>query len=341
MLTKGEYMGFGSGGSGGGSIASSNDVALNNPTSTEVLSYDATTSKWKNAATVTAAQLAAKQDVSAKGAVNGYASLDSTSLVPRTQLGTGTADSASVLHGDGTWSAVVANAPVQSVAGKTGTVTLSKADVGLENVDNTTDAAKPVSTATATALSAKQDVSAKGQASGYASLDSTSLVPRTQLGTGTASSASVLHGDGTWSTVAAAPVQSVAGRTGVVTLAKGDVGLGNVDNTADTAKPISTATQTALNTKAATAHAHATTDITSGVFDATRLPVSSDTAVGVVELATAAETAAGTDGTRAVTPLGLKTAMAAATPATVLFVNTLNDVPAGTPVDTLVVVRAA
>ena len=49
---------------------------------------------------------------------------------------------------------------------------------------------------------------------------------------------------------AAAPVQSVAGRTGAVTLAKGDVGLGNVDNTADTAKPVSTAQQTALNLKA-------------------------------------------------------------------------------------------
>jgi hypothetical protein len=33
-------------------------------------------------------------------------------------------------------------------------------------------------------------------------------------------------------------------------LAKGDVGLGNVDNTADTAKPVSTATQTALDLKA-------------------------------------------------------------------------------------------
>ncbi len=49
---------------------------------------------------------------------------------------------------------------------------------------------------------------------------------------------------------AAAPVQSVAGRTGAVTLAKADVGLSNVDNTADTAKPVSTAQQTALNLKA-------------------------------------------------------------------------------------------
>ncbi|AYR03181.1 minor tail protein [Gordonia phage Octobien14] len=44
-------------------------------------------------------------------------------------------------------------------------------------------------------------------------------------------------------------VASVAGKTGVVTLVKGDVGLGNVDNTSDANKPVSTATQTALNSK--------------------------------------------------------------------------------------------
>jgi hypothetical protein len=44
-------------------------------------------------------------------------------------------------------------------------------------------------------------------------------------------------------------VDSVAGKTGVVSLVKGDVGLANVDNTSDANKPISTATQTALNTK--------------------------------------------------------------------------------------------
>lgn len=61
---------------------------------------------------------------------------------------------------------------------------------------------------------------------------------------------------------AAAPVQSVAGRTGAVTLGKADVGLGNVDNTADADKPISTATQTALNGKANTSHTHVAADVT-------------------------------------------------------------------------------
>ena len=45
-------------------------------------------------------------------------------------------------------------------------------------------------------------------------------------------------------------VDSVAGKTGVVTLVKADVGLANVDNTSDVNKPISTATQDALNLKA-------------------------------------------------------------------------------------------
>ncbi len=49
-----------------------------------------------------------------------------------------------------------------------------------------------------------------------------------------------------------APVTSVAGKTGTVTLDKTDVGLGNVDNTSDPNKPVSTATQTALNAKAST-----------------------------------------------------------------------------------------
>jgi hypothetical protein len=47
-------------------------------------------------------------------------------------------------------------------------------------------------------------------------------------------------------------VSSVAGRTGNVVLNKNDVGLNNVDNTSDLNKPISTATQTALDAKATT-----------------------------------------------------------------------------------------
>jgi hypothetical protein len=45
-------------------------------------------------------------------------------------------------------------------------------------------------------------------------------------------------------------VTSVNGKNGVITLGKADVGLGNVNNTADADKPISTATQAALDNKA-------------------------------------------------------------------------------------------
>lgn len=48
-------------------------------------------------------------------------------------------------------------APVQSVNGKTGAVQLTKADIGLGNVDNTSDADKPVSTAQANAIAQVQD----------------------------------------------------------------------------------------------------------------------------------------------------------------------------------------
>ncbi|OYX99797.1 MAG: hypothetical protein B7Y80_09405 [Hyphomicrobium sp. 32-62-53] len=56
--------------------------------------------------------------------------------------------------------------------------------------------------------------------------------------------------NGTETIVEIGGVSSVAGKSGAVTLVKGDVGLGNVDNTSDANKPVSTATQTALNAKA-------------------------------------------------------------------------------------------
>lgn len=55
---------------------------------------------------------------------------------------------------------------------------------------------------------------------------------------------------------AAAPVTTVAARTGDVVLTKSDVGLTNIDNTSDAAKPISTATQAALDGKSPTSHGH-------------------------------------------------------------------------------------
>ena len=51
-------------------------------------------------------------------------------------------------------------------------------------------------------------------------------------------------------------VDNVNGKTGAVVVTKEDVGLTNVDNTSDANKPISTATQTALNGKSSISHLH-------------------------------------------------------------------------------------
>ena len=193
-------------------------------------------------------------------------------------------------------------APVSSVAGQTGVVTL--AGMGLGNVNNTSDANKPVSTATQTALNAKMTITtydansdgvvnaaatatnlAGGVAGGVAYQSAAGTTAITAAGTagyllqsngaaaptwvasptlGTAAALNVgtsannvvqLNASGKLPAIdgslltnlPAAPVSSVAGQTGVVTLA--GMGLGNVNNTSDANKPVSTATQTALNAK--------------------------------------------------------------------------------------------
>lgn len=61
------------------------------------------------------------------------------------------------------------------------------------------------------------------------------------------------NGSSTWAALPYMPVgtvTSVAGQTGAVSLTKTDVGLGNVDNTSDANKGVSTATSAALALKA-------------------------------------------------------------------------------------------
>jgi hypothetical protein len=51
-------------------------------------------------------------------------------------------------------------------------------------------------------------------------------------------------------------VSSVNGQSGAIVLGKSDIGLGNVDNTSDANKPVSTAQQAALDGKSSTGHGH-------------------------------------------------------------------------------------
>lgn len=104
---------------------------------------------------------------------------------------------------------------VTSVAGRTGAVTLVKADVGLEDVDNTSDLNKPISTATQTALNAKAPLASPA-------LTGSPTAPTATAGTNTTQIATTAFVDNAVAGITY-PVQSVAGKTGAVTLVKADI----------------------------------------------------------------------------------------------------------------------
>ena len=131
-----------------------------------------------------------------------------------------------------------------ALAGKASTVhSHTKSDVGLGNVDNTSDANKPVSTATQTALNAKAGT--------------THTHTKSDVGLGNVDNTSDLSKPVSTATQTALNTKANTSHTHV----KADVGLGNVDNTSDADKPVSTATATALAGKANTVHTHTKSDV--------------------------------------------------------------------------------
>jgi hypothetical protein len=258
------------------------------------------------------------------GAVNGVASLDASGLIPSSQLPAISFTSTTVLSNDvdmvGLSNATVGSiairtdlnknfvlstlpastlanwvelltpaAPVQTVNGYTGSVNLSKNDIDLSNVDNTSDITKPVSNPTKAALDLKLDANKVGAANGVASLNTLGKIPTDQIPAISFSSVKVLATEAEMLALSSAvigsvvirtdlnknyvlaqanpavlsnwiqlltpapPVQTVNGMTGDIAITKSSVDLANVDNTSDATKPVSTATLTALGAKADTA----------------------------------------------------------------------------------------
>jgi hypothetical protein len=145
----------------------------------------------------------------------------------------------------------------------TGTVAgISKSMVGLGNVDNTTDANKPVSTAQQTALNLKANqTSLDTTNTNVTNLQNKTNAMTYNSGTNTLTmnesvivnvdeslNGNVTIGNASTDTLV---VNSATTFNGSVSgLTKTTVGLGNLDNTSDANKPVSTAQQTALNLKA-------------------------------------------------------------------------------------------
>ncbi|MEY4278670.1 MAG: hypothetical protein RL377_674, partial [Bacteroidota bacterium] len=265
-----------------------------------------------------------KIDESKVGLANGVASLNASGLIPSSQLPPVSLSSTNVVSNDvdmvalssatvgsiairtdlnknfvlsalpastlGNWVELLTPAaPVQTVNGYTGTVNLSKNDIDLSNVDNTSDISKPVSNPTRAALDLKLDASKVGSANGVASLNTLGKIPSDQIPAISFSSVKVLTSEAEMLALSSAvvgsvvirtdinknyvlavanpavlsnwiqlltpapPVQTVNGMTGDITITKSSIDLANVNNTSDASKPVSTATLTALGAKADTA----------------------------------------------------------------------------------------
>jgi len=194
----------------------------------------------------------------------------------------------------------------------TGTVSgITKTMVGLGSVDNTADADKPVSTAQATSIALRAPLASPALTGVPTAPTATAGTNTTQIATtafvGTAVSnlvasapatldtlnelATALGNDASFSTTISnsiglkAPLASPTFTGTVSGITKSMVGLGSVDNTSDVNKPVSTATQTALDLKLASATAATT-----------YAPIASPTFTGTVTVAAAG--VAFTDGTQ-------------------------------------------
>lgn len=163
-------------------------------------------------------------------------------------------------------------------------VNLNASDIGLSNVDNTSDDDKPISTYTQDALDLKLDI-VDAFSGDYDDLTDKPSIPNavSELTNDTGFiTNSALSGYLTSSTanITYVPLSRTVNGYNLssnISLNSSDVGLGNVNNTSDVNKPISTATQTALNGKAGIAHTHTAGDVVGGTFDNARISQSNVT----------------------------------------------------------------
>jgi len=217
----------------------------------------------------TATKLLNARTISLTGPVTGSVSFDGTSNVSITTLLTAESSGisslsdvtiTSVASGDllkynGT--AWVNTAGYATLASPTFTGTVSGITatmVGLGSVDNTSDTAKPVSTAQQTAIGLKANIASPTFTGTVTIPTGASITAPTGLVKGDVGLGNVDNTSNVTERAATATLTNKTLTSPVINtptgIVKGDVGLGSVDNTADTAKPVSTVQQTALDLKA-------------------------------------------------------------------------------------------
>ena len=133
-----------------------------------------------------------------------------------------------------------------------------KSEVGLGNVDNTSDVNKPVSAAQSTAIGLKADTTAL--TAHTTDISNPHSVTQTQVGLSNVNNTSDASKPVSTATQTALNLKAsttslnthINDAANPHTVTQAQVGLGNVNNTADADKPVSSATQTALNLKADT-----------------------------------------------------------------------------------------
>jgi hypothetical protein len=152
------------------------------------------------------------------------------------------------------------------------TIAAAKTNLLLNNVDNTTDLNKPISTLTQTAIDTKENTANK---SINTSLGTSDVLFPSQKAVKTYVDAAVAATAIADASITDAKIISLSGSklTGVVAIANGGTGastaaaaktnlaLNNVDNTSDVNKPISSLAQTALNAKENAANKSVTTTL--------------------------------------------------------------------------------
>jgi hypothetical protein len=139
----------------------------------------------------------------------------------------------SIIYNGTDWDKIDSTDAVTSVAGRVGNVVLTKADVGLDSVDNTSDANKPISTATQTALNAKVDKVAGKQLS----TEDYTTAEKSKLSGVAAGANNYSHpeGDGNWHVPATGTTNN--GKVLKAGSTAGSAAWGNVDYSEVTNRP--------------------------------------------------------------------------------------------------------